>query len=166
LLVILNLPVSLVFTFLFIIFVLLVVLLVVHYDHYLVEATLSQGFNQMPIISNEPDLKIEVVFKGLKFPTSMAFLGPNDILVLEKNNGTVKRIVNGTLFPTVHNVNVATKAGRGMLGINVAQSGNSSSPYVFVYFIESSGNKNHDAETGGKARLYRYELKDNILTDK
>jgi len=162
----LNLPVSLVITFLFIIFALLVVLLVVHYDYHLVEATLPQGFNQMPKISNNPQLKIEVVFKGLNSPTSMAFLGPNDILVLEKNNGTVKRIVNDTLFPTMHKVNVATKAGRGMLGINVAQSGNSSSPYVFLYFIELSGNKSIDAETGGKARLYRYELKENMLTNK
>ena len=161
-----NLPVSLVITFLFIILALTVVLSIMLHDSHLVEATLSQGFNQMPIISNNPQLKIEVVFKGLNSPTSMAFLGPNDILVLEKNNGTVKRIVNGTLFPTEHNVNVATEGGRGMLGINVAQSGNSSSPYVFLYFIELSGNKNLDAQTGGKAHLYRYELKGNMLTNK
>jgi glucose/arabinose dehydrogenase len=37
-----------------------------------------------PII-NDPNLVAQVVFKGLKAPTSMAFLGPNDILVLEKN---------------------------------------------------------------------------------
>jgi len=35
-------------------------------------------------ITNGTNLKAEVVFQGLKFPTSMAFLGPNDILVLEK----------------------------------------------------------------------------------
>ena len=33
---------------------------------------------------NDPNLKAEVVFKGLKIPTSMAFLEPNDILVLEE----------------------------------------------------------------------------------
>jgi aldose sugar dehydrogenase len=33
-----------------------------------------------PII-NDPALEAEVVFKGLRYPTSMAFLGPNDILV-------------------------------------------------------------------------------------
>src|SRR5919199_6428222 len=49
---------------------------------------------QGPII-NDPKLKAEVVFRGLNFPTSMAFLGPNDILLLQKNNGTVERIVNG-----------------------------------------------------------------------
>ena len=157
------LPISLAHSFLLIILTLTVVLSIMLHDYHLVEATLSQA---MPIISNDSQLKIEVVFKGLNSPTSMAFLGPNDILVLEKNNGTVKRIVNDTLFPTMHKVNVATEGGRGMLGINVAQNGNSSSPYVFLYFIELSGNKNHDAETGGKAHLYRYELKDNILANK
>ncbi len=36
---------------------------------------------------NDPALKVETVFTGLVRPTSMAFLGPNDILVLEKNTG-------------------------------------------------------------------------------
>ena len=30
----------------------------------------------------------------------MAFLGPNDILVLEKETGLVKRILNGKILPT------------------------------------------------------------------
>ena len=47
---------------------------------------------------NDSHLKAEVVFKGIRFPTSMAFLGPNDILVLEKNEGTVRRIVNGVCY--------------------------------------------------------------------
>ena len=47
---------------------------------------------------NDSHLKAEVVFKGIRFPTSMAFLGPNDILVLEKNEGTVRRIVNGAML--------------------------------------------------------------------
>ena len=29
---------------------------------------------------------LEPIFHGIKFPTSMAFLGPDDILVLEKND--------------------------------------------------------------------------------
>jgi aldose sugar dehydrogenase len=51
-----------------------------------------------PRISN-PKLKVETVAHGLEYPTSMAFLGPNDILVLEKNNGQVRRVVNNTLLP-------------------------------------------------------------------
>jgi glucose/arabinose dehydrogenase len=34
-------------------------------------------------------LRVETVVEGLEFPTTMAFLGPNDILVLEKKKGTV-----------------------------------------------------------------------------
>ena len=44
------------------------------------------------------DLKTDIIFRGLDFPTSMAFLGPDDILVLEKNTGQVRRITNGTLL--------------------------------------------------------------------
>ena len=36
------------------------------------------------------DLKVDIIFRGLDFPTSMAFLGPDDILVLEKNKGPCK----------------------------------------------------------------------------
>ena len=130
----------------------------------------KDGYEQFPIIYNDTNLKAELVFKGLKFPTSMAFLGPNDILVLEKNNGTVKRIVNGKMASKpLLNVDVATEGrredGRGMLGINVAKHGTDGPTYAFLYFIESSKEKEHGAKTGGKAVLYRYELKDNKLTN-
>jgi aldose sugar dehydrogenase len=140
------------------------VVLIGFYSYYFVRANADENW-LLPKINDDPNLKAELVFIGLKSPTSMAFLGPNDILVLEKNNGTVKRIVNGTLIPTLHLVNVATEGGRGMLGINVAKHGESDSPYVFLYFIESSGKKDGDPETGGNARLYRYDLKNNMLTN-
>ena len=43
----------------------------------------------------DPSLKVELFFKdGIKGPaTSMAFLGPDDILMLEKNTGKVQRIL-------------------------------------------------------------------------
>jgi glucose/arabinose dehydrogenase len=63
----------------------------------------------------DSNLKAQVVFKGLRYPTSMAFLGPNDILVEEKDVGTVRRIVNGTeLQQPLLNVSVATYGHRGM----------------------------------------------------
>src|ERR671939_68781 len=129
-----------------------------------------------PII-NDPKLKAEVIFKGLNFPTSMAFLGPNDILVLEKNDGTVRRIVNGTMLPNpLLHVNVDNKGERGMLGIAVTRIkniGNSQlTTFVFLYFTESVGMKTtgHNntcafSEQHQKQpltnRLYRYELVDN-----
>ncbi len=47
-----------------------------------------------PVVK-DTKLKVELVAQGLKSPASMAFLGPNNILVTEKIEGTVKRIVNG-----------------------------------------------------------------------
>jgi len=117
---------------------------------------------------NDPNLKAEVVFKGLKFPTSMAFLGPNDILVLEKNNGTVQRIVNGKMLPEpLLDVNVANEAERGMLGIAVAKHHNGPT-YVFLYYTESA---THDGEDYSERkdplgnRLYRYELVNDKLVN-
>ena len=126
--------------------------------------------NNGPTIK-DPNLKVEVVFKGLKFPTSMAFLGPNDILVLEKNNGTVQRIVNGTmLLNPLLDVNVATQIERGMLGIAVGKHSNTNGrpTYVFLYFTEtktkdSQGTSNKNDVLGN--RLYRYELVNNKLVN-
>jgi aldose sugar dehydrogenase len=120
-----------------------------------------------PVI-NDPRLKTEVVFKRINFPTSMAFLGPNDILVLEKNEGTVKRIVNGTMLPhPLLQVPVDTESERGMLGIAVAKH-NNGPIYVFLYYILAK-TKNDEDVTQGKnpvcACLYRYELKDNKLVN-
>ena len=72
-----------------------------------------------PIIV-DPHLKAEVVSRGLRYPTSMTFLGPNDILVTEKDAGTVRRVVNGTvLTQPLLDVSVATYGHRGLLGIAV-----------------------------------------------
>ena len=135
---------------------------------------------QGPII-NDPKLKAEVVFRGVNFPTSMAFLGPNDILLLQKNNGTVQRIVNGKIFSKpLLGVNVATQTERGLLGIAVTNirnnnnTGNNSTnirptSYVFLYYTQSGGGKTGD-DTSGNIEpecncLYRYELLNNTLAN-
>jgi glucose/arabinose dehydrogenase len=131
-------------------------------------ATSSNDKGGLPIIS-DPHLKVEVVFKGLQFPTAMAFLGPNDILVLEKNNGTVQRIVNGHLLPhPLLKVPVANKGETGMLGIAVAEHKNDEHPtYAFLYYTVYGGGKTGDdvSTAGGKQPLdnclYRYELVNN-----
>ena len=72
---------------------------------------------------NDANLKVEKVFSGeLNVPTSMAFLGPNDILVLEKNKGTVDRILNGKLMPepVLQISNIANEEVEwGLLGIAI-----------------------------------------------
>src|SRR6185437_4392657 len=121
---------------------------------------------------NNPSLKVRTVFTGLRGPTSMAFLGPDDILVLEKNKGTVQRIVNGTMLPTpVLQVPVATNVERGMLGIAVAKkNSNSEHTFIFLFYTESGGGKTGDDIPPGSVqplgnRVYRYEFQDNKLVD-
>ena len=55
------------------------------------------GYEAGSLIVNDPNLKSELVYKGIQVISNMAFLGPDDILVLERIEGTVKRIVNGTM---------------------------------------------------------------------
>ena len=123
---------------------------------------------------NDTNLKVELVFKGLKSPTSMAFLGPNDFLVLQKSEGTVQRIVSGKMLSeSVLRVPVANNEERGMLGIGIAKhtangttNGKEEPTYVFLYYTQSGGGKNgddrsKDGHTGIQPvgnRLYRYEL--------
>ena len=64
-----------------------------------------------------PDLRVRTVVSGLDQPVSMAFLGPNDFLVVEKATGMVKRVVNGTVHSTVLNLEVNFASERGLLGI-------------------------------------------------
>ncbi|HEU5277905.1 MAG TPA: PQQ-dependent sugar dehydrogenase [Gaiellaceae bacterium] len=64
-----------------------------------------------------PDLALRTVVDGLALPTSIAFLGPNDLLVLEKNSGKVKRVVNGVVQSTVLDLAVNFGSERGLLGI-------------------------------------------------
>ena len=136
-----------------------------------VTGTISSFSKQSPVI-NDPSLKAEPIFQGNLVPSSMAFLGPNDILLLQKNNGTIVRIVNGSMLSKpLLQVNVATEAERGLLGIATAKTSNStkngSAAYVFLYYTESSGGKTGDDITGHikllDNRLYRYELVDNKL---
>ena len=113
----------------------------------------------------DPNLHVERFTKGLNLPTSMAFSGPDEILVLEKDNGTVRKIINGTLqAKPILDVPVATIEERGMLGIAVSRNENNNRTYVFLYFTESGTGNDGDDITVKKEplgnRLYRYELND------
>jgi glucose/arabinose dehydrogenase len=64
----------------------------------------------------DPTLGVRTAVAGLELPTSIAHLGPNDLLVLEKNSGKVKRVVNG-VAATVLDLAVNNASERGLLGI-------------------------------------------------
>lgn len=117
----------------------------------------------------DPNLHAEVVVEGLELPTTMAFLGPNDILVLEKENGMVKRIVDGNILPQpLLDVNVAGFIERCMCGIAVSND-TLGHTYVFLYYTEAQTADRDDMTANPTPplgnRLYRYELVDNKLVN-
>jgi glucose/arabinose dehydrogenase len=145
-----------------IIFVLLILNCVLNL-HYLVYA------EETPSV-NDQNLQIDLVVKGLELPTAMDFLDSDDILVLEKDNGMVRRIINGNLLKEpVLDVSVANKYDRGMLGIAVSRNHSNNSEkndaYVFIYLTESNKEGSDrclswklclkDGEPEGN-RLYKY----------
>jgi glucose/arabinose dehydrogenase len=65
----------------------------------------------------DPALRLTTVFSGLALPTSIAFLGENDLLVLEKDTGRVVRVTNGVDRGAVLDLSVNNFSERGLLGI-------------------------------------------------
>jgi aldose sugar dehydrogenase len=135
----------------------------------------------------DPALRAEIVLRGLTYATDMAFLGPDDILVTEKDTGAVRRIVNGVMLQEpLLDVNVATFGHRGMLGIAVSDNNstlggdsnrNSSilyannndnlvPKYVFLYYTASQKEDGEDVIQGKQPLgnvVYRYEFVNNKL---
>lgn len=132
-----------------------------------------------PSISDE-NLVAEKVVGELESPTALAFIGSNDILVLEKDKGTVLRILDGeTLSEPILDVNVSNQVEQGLLGITVSRNLSDNRNYVFLYYTEAEIKDEEEGEDqdddgsnsesieesssgdGGEPignRLYRYEL--------
>jgi glucose/arabinose dehydrogenase len=103
----------------------------------------------------------------------MAFLGPDDFLILEKNTGNVKRVVNGIVLevPLLH-VNTNIKDERGLLGIAISKKKDFFDDFfienknlthnVFLYYVECN-EKSLECEN----RIYRYDLdnQNNVLVN-
>jgi len=82
----------------------------------------------------------------------MAFIAPDDILVLQKNNGKVRRVIGGVLQAgDVLDVDVSNNSERGLLGIAVHPNF-ATNFFVFLYYTESG------SDGGGPLgnRVYRY----------
>jgi len=133
---------------------------------------------KMPyMVQNQSLFEVQRVFKGNTSFTNMAFLGPDDILILEKSTGKVDRIVNGQMLEEPL-VDVNTYYQNGLVGIDVARN-QSGSTYVFLYFSEAPLKYGSDVDDPDEAykvnstlgyaregdRLYRYELVDKKLVN-
>jgi len=84
----------------------------------------------------DKNLQISVVASGLNQPTGFAFIGANDVLILEKATGRVVR-VQGNTQTTVLDLAVNNGSERGLLGIAL-HPGFPSTPQVFLYWTQSS----------------------------
>jgi uncharacterized repeat protein (TIGR01451 family) len=87
-----------------------------------------------PIVLDE-NLALRTVISGLTTPTSMAFLGDNDFLVLEQTTGRVKRGVNGAVRSIVLDLGVNFFSERGLLGIALHPDFDRNQPsFVYLYW--------------------------------
>jgi len=134
------------------------------------------GVEKEPPIVYDKNLQITQLTDELQFPTGIDFLGENDILVIEKNTGQVKRILNGeVLNEPVLDVNVASESERGLLGIailNIKQSNVANEKptennlnneiKVFLFYTETKDIDN--GEILGN-RLYKYDFIDGKLVN-
>jgi aldose sugar dehydrogenase len=67
----------------------------------------------------DPRLAVRAAVTGLQAPTTLAFIGPDDMLVLEKATGRVQRVRGGAVVSTVLDLAVNAASERGLLGIAV-----------------------------------------------
>lgn len=82
----------------------------------------------------DANLRIRTLATGLNQPTTMAFLGANDFLVLEKATGQVKCVVGGVVQPApVLDLAVNNGSERGLLGV-VLHPDFAQTPYVYLYW--------------------------------
>jgi glucose/arabinose dehydrogenase len=125
-----------------------------------ISGTTVSNYDQL--IVNDPNLKSELIVQNLDFPTSMAFLG-KDILVLEKDKGTVQMIVNGKMLDkALIDMNVYNIGEMGLSGISVINN-TMKPPYVYLYLTESEkGDTTIKSESLG-IRIYRFEFVNNQL---
>ncbi len=109
-------------------------------------------------VLDDPSLGVTTVTTGLAYPTSMAFLAPDDFLVLQKDDGRVRRVLNGVLLPDpVLDVATQPTGERGLLGIAINTE---TPPGVFLYYTEVDDPEGDGEPDNGPLlgnRIYRYD---------
>ncbi len=79
-------------------------------------AAAAQAQGPAPTVTDSK-LIVRSVVSGLELPTTLAFLGADDFLVLEKNSGRVVRVTGGVARGAVLDLAVNNASERGLLGI-------------------------------------------------
>jgi glucose/arabinose dehydrogenase len=81
----------------------------------------------------DPNLAVRTAASGFVTPVNLAFIGPGDMFVLEKNTGKVQRVVNGVLQGAVLDLAVNSNSERGLLGIAL-HPGFATNGAVYLYW--------------------------------
>jgi glucose/arabinose dehydrogenase len=150
-------------------------------DNVKLESKVPQ-LNVNKINKESPKLVIERIFARLNSTTgeavagpNMAFLGPDDLLMLEGDSGKVMRIVNGTMLEEPL-IDLNVYVPDGLVGIAITKN-KPNSTFVFLYFDEAPTKYGGDVNTAEEAsqlnetlghdregdRVYRYQLIGNKL---
>ncbi|MDX1371434.1 MAG: PQQ-dependent sugar dehydrogenase [Nitrososphaeraceae archaeon] len=132
-----------------VIFIVLFLTVITTVYYFVINNNIDYVIAQEPTLK-DPNLKVETIVEGLSWPTSMAFIDNNNILVLEKEKGTVRLVSNGILQEeSVLKVNVNSISERGLLGIAVLDQDS-----VFLYYTESSNNNGNEPL---RNKVYKYQ---------
>jgi aldose sugar dehydrogenase len=118
------------------------------------ETPRTVDYKTIPIILDS-DFKIEEYVTGLFVPVNMEFI-ENDLLVLEKNTGTVRHIKDNKLLDSpILDVEVSNYGEHGLLGITSVDNS------VYLFFTEAY----HDGGRALENRVYKYTWNGNELVD-
>jgi glucose/arabinose dehydrogenase len=87
----------------------------------------------------DPNLEVLTVLNaGISQPIGIVFIGNNDVLVLEKASGQVKRVIDGVIQSSpALDLAVNSNSERGLLSM-VAHPNFPTTPYMYVRWTESS----------------------------
>ncbi len=114
-------------------------------------------------VLNDTRLTVATHTAGLDAPTGFAFIGQNELFVIEKATGRVKRVVNGVVTGTVLDVDVTHNSERGLLGI-AAHPDFDTKPFVYLYFsANNAGSDSSSNSTWTENRLSRFTWNGSVL---
>ena len=132
---------------------------------------LAAASHAAPQVTDD-SFSIERVVEGLAVPTTMAFIGAGDFLVLEKDTGRVRRATGGVLNPTaVLDLAVSGCGERGLLGIAVHPQFGAGMDKDWVYLYYTSSDESFDVSDCGsfvpgiENRLDRFEWNGSALVN-
>ncbi len=111
------------------------------------------------------NLRVDEAVGDLITPIGVAFLGPDDMLVVEKNTGKIVRVTDGQVTGTVLDLSVNFASERGLLGITLHPDF-PADPGVYLYWsCRSAATQDDDPFTPEEQRCSDAHLTDLADTD-